>query len=258
MKICGLKRPDDAELAVQLGAWALGMIMTPKSARYLPPEDAAELVATHRRSVETVGVFVDAKLDHVTQVADAVGFSMIQLHGDEGQQYCEEIARRTGCRVIKAFRVRDRSVLAELGKHRYVDFHLLDTYKAGVPGGTGEVFDWSFLSQRTDRVPLILSGGLNPENVGSGIATVTPYAIDLSSGVETEPGVKDHDRMRELFDAVHAADELQPTDEEAPVEALTGLEEQVLTIGRDGIGSENAITLRDQDRRERAPKPRRK
>ncbi|MFY9264521.1 MAG: phosphoribosylanthranilate isomerase [Solirubrobacterales bacterium] len=238
VKICGLRRPEDAELAVQLGAWALGMIMWRKSPRYVDPGSAADLVAAHRRGAETVGVFVDATLDEVTRVSETVGLSMIQLHGAEGQQYCEEVARRTGCRVIKAFRVRDRSILAEMGKHRYADFHLLDSFKAGVPGGTGEVFEWSILDQRTDRIPLVLSGGLSAENVGDAIAAVEPFAVDVSSGVETEPGVKDHDRLRAFFAAVRVADDKLPT---GAAEAITGLEGEVLTIARDGIGSESSL-----------------
>lgn len=227
VKICGLKRSEDAVLAVQLGAWALGMIMWPGSPRYCPPEQAAELAAEHRRSAEIAGVFVNDTLDEVVQTAEAVGLSIVQLHGDEGQQYCEEVARRTGCRVIKAFRVRDRSVLTEFGKFRDVDFRLLDTYKAGIPGGTGETFDWSFIRERRSDLPLILSGGLTPGNVAEAIATVRPYAVDVSSGVEVEPGVKDPEKMRAFVSAVREATSSGGDEEPEPV---TGAGEEVLTL----------------------------
>ncbi|MBI4897231.1 MAG: phosphoribosylanthranilate isomerase [Actinobacteria bacterium] len=227
IKFCGLRRPEDAALAVELGAWALGVIMWPKSPRRCSMEQAAAIADAHRRSAEIAGVFVDAKLDEVVQISEAVGLSIVQLHGDEGQQYCMEVARRTGCKVIKAFRVRDRSVLTELGKFREVDWHLLDTYKAGVPGGTGESFDWSFLRERRHGgVPLILSGGLGPGNIATAIETVLPRAVDVSSGVESAPGVKDHEAMREFAAAVRS---VARDDQEEPA-PVTGAEEEVLTL----------------------------
>ena len=226
VKICGLRRPEDAALAVELGAWALGMVMWPRSPRYCTTEQAIEIVAAHHRSVEIAGVFVDAKLDEVVETAQAVGLSVVQLHGDEGQQYCFEVARRTGCKVIKAFRVRDRSVLTELGKFRDVEWHLLDSYKAGVPGGTGETFEWAFLrDRRPGGVPLVLSGGLSAGNVARAIETVLPWAVDVSSGIETSPGVKDHAAMREFVAAVRSV----PVEEEE-TEPLTGAEDEVLTL----------------------------
>jgi phosphoribosylanthranilate isomerase len=232
VKICGLRRSEDAALAVELGAWALGMIMWPASPRYCEPQRAAELADAHRRGAEIAGVFVDAKLDEVVSLTNEIGLSIVQLHGGEGQQYCEVIAQRTGARVIKAFRVRDRSVHQEMGKFWDVDFHLLDSYKAGVPGGTGESFDWSFvrtpqtLTSRGERVPLILSGGLTPENVAGAIEIVRPYAVDVASGVESEPGVKDAARMRAFFAAVRGAE----TPVKPAPEPLTGAEAEVLTL----------------------------
>jgi phosphoribosylanthranilate isomerase len=226
IKFCGLTRPEDAALAVELGAWSLGMVMWSGSPRHCSLEQAATIADSHRRSAEVAGVFVDAKLDEVVQITEAVGLSIVQLHGDEGQQYCLEVARRTGCKVIKAFRVRDRSVLAELGKFRKVDWQLLDSYKAGVPGGTGESFDWAFLRERRHGgVPLILSGGLKPSNVATAIETVLPWAVDVSSGVESSPGVKDHAAMREFVGAVRSV--AREEEEPAP---QTGVDEEVLTL----------------------------
>jgi phosphoribosylanthranilate isomerase len=225
VKICGLTRPEDAKLAVELGAWTLGMIMWPASPRYVDPQHAAEIADQYRRSAEIAGVFVDAKIDHVVQLANEIGLSIIQLHGNEGQQYCEVVAQRTGARVIKAFRVQNRSVLAEMGKYWDVNYHLLDSYKAGVPGGTGQTFDWSFVRESKHTAPLILSGGLTPENVAEAITVVRPYAVDVASGVELAPGVKDQDKMRAFFQAVRSVD---LEDEEA--EPLTGAESEVLTL----------------------------
>lgn len=227
VKICGITRPEDARLAVELGAWALGMIMWPRSPRRCAVERAAEIAASNHRSAEIAGVFVDQSLDEVVEITNAVGLSIVQLHGDEGQKFCQEIARRTGAKVIKAFRVRDRSVLSELGKFFDVDYHLLDTYKAGVPGGTGESFDWSFLrGRRGGQVPLILSGGLKPDNVASAIESVRPFAVDVAGGVESAPGVKDHDRMRAFFDCVRSV----PEGEDRAAEPATGAEDEVLTL----------------------------
>jgi phosphoribosylanthranilate isomerase len=225
VKICGLTRLEDAQLAVQHGAWALGVIMWPDSPRHCTPQQAADIASEYRRSAEIVGVFVDAKLDYVTEVVEATGMTMVQLHGDEGQQYAEEVARRTGARVIKALRVKNRSVLSDLKLFRDVDYHLLDTYKAGMPGGTGETFDWSFVRERAELSPLILSGGLTPENVGEAIDVVAPFGVDVSSGIESAPGVKDPDKMRAFFEAVRS----RGTEEPAPVD--TGEEIETLTLG---------------------------
>jgi phosphoribosylanthranilate isomerase len=231
VKICGLRRPEDAELAVELGAWALGMIMWPASPRYCEPQRAADLADAHRRSAEIAGVFVDQKIEDVVNLTNEIGLSIVQLHGSEGQQYCELIAQRTGARVIKAFRVKDRSIQAELGKFWDVDFHLLDSYKAGVPGGTGEAFDWRIISTRQtltsrgEQVPAILSGGLTPENVAEAIRVVHPFAVDVASGVEIEPGVKDPVKMQAFFEAVRSV----PV-EEPEAEPLTGVNEEVLTL----------------------------
>jgi phosphoribosylanthranilate isomerase len=212
-------------LAVELGAWALGMIMWPASPRYVEPQLAAEIADANRRGAEIAGVFVDAKIDDVVQLANEIGLSIVQLHGNEGQQYCEVIAQRTGARVIKAFRVQNRSVLAEMGKYWDVNFHLLDSYKAGVPGGTGETFDWSFVKERKQTGPLILSGGLTPENVAEAIEVVKPYAVDVPSGVELEPGVKDPAKLRAFFEAVRGVE-----GEESEAEPLTGVDSEVLTL----------------------------
>ena len=200
IKFCGITREQDAELAVSLGAWAVGLIMWPNSPRAVPLDRAAVLAASLKRRIEVVGVFVNPTLDELSSVADAVELTMIQLHGQEGPSFCIEAARRTGCKVIKAARVHSRADIQALAAY-HTDFHLLDSYKPGVPGGTGETFTWELVGHHR-KVPLILSGGLTPENVGEAITMVRPFAVDVSSGVESAPGYKDPERMRAFAQAV--------------------------------------------------------
>ncbi|HEX8976003.1 MAG TPA: phosphoribosylanthranilate isomerase [Solirubrobacteraceae bacterium] len=202
-KICGLTRPEDAEHAVELGAWALGMVLWPRSPRHCRPGVAAEIGARFRRRAEIVGVFVNPALEAVTRAAEDLNLSMIQLHGDEGPVFCREAARRTGCRVIKAARVRSGADIQALAPF-HTDFHLLDSYLAGVPGGTGETFAWE-LARGHRGAPVILSGGLEAANVGQAIAAVRPYAVDVASGVESAPGIKDPAKLEAFAAAVGAS-----------------------------------------------------
>lgn len=210
VKSCGTTSLEDARLAVELGAWAIGMIFWEGSPRACPPETAEVISAELRRRAEMVGVFVNAPLDDVADLADRAALSILQLHGDEGPAYCREAARRTGARVMKAVRVRDRASVASLQTF-HVDFHLLDAHVEGRPGGTGTTFNWELVKGHRGPVPVVLSGGLTAENVGEGIAAVRPFAVDVASGTESAPGRKDPSRLRELFAAVDAADrELAP------------------------------------------------
>jgi phosphoribosylanthranilate isomerase len=209
MKFCGITRLDDAELAVSAGAWAIGLIFWPRSPRRCELDAAGEIAGAVKRRAEVAGVFVNATLDHVAATADAVGLTMLQLHGDEGPAYCSEAARRTGCKVIKAVRVRSGADLRALAAF-HTDYHLLDSYVAGLPGGTGETFSWDIVRGNwiptRPRVPVILSGGLNPENVADAIAAVHPYAVDVASGVESSPGRKDPEKLVAFAEAVKAAE----------------------------------------------------
>jgi phosphoribosylanthranilate isomerase len=202
-KICGLTRPEDAERAVDLGAWALGMILWSGSARRCPAAEAAEIGARFRRRAEIVGVFVNPTLDAVSHAAEDLALSLIQLHGDEGPAFCGEVARRTGCRVIKAARVRSGADIQGLAPF-HTDFHLLDSYVPGVPGGTGETFAWE-LARAHRGAPMILSGGLTADNVGRAIAAVRPHAVDVASGVEVAPGIKDPAKLEAFAAAVGAS-----------------------------------------------------
>jgi phosphoribosylanthranilate isomerase len=194
VKICGITRLEDAELAASLGAWALGFILWPGSSRAVEEAVAAGIARQVRRRVELVGVFVNPTLDEVAHAADAIGLTHVQLHGDEGPSFATEAARRTGAKIIKAARVAGGADLQALERFR-TDFHLLDTKVEGMQGGSGKVWDWSLAARRRSKVPAILSGGLTPENVAGGIAAVRPYAVDVASGVEASPGVKDHAKL---------------------------------------------------------------
>ena len=210
VKVCGITRSEDAELAVELGAWAIGFILWDRSPRAADPAVAAGIAAALRRRVEPVGVFVNATLDEIAHAADALQLTHVQLHGDEGPAFCAEVARRTGAKVIKAIRVGDASDFQELERF-HTDFHLLDAAARGLRGGSGQTWDWGLASQRARKVPVILSGGLTADNVAAGIAAVRPYAVDVASGVEAAPGVKDPEKLAAFFAAAAPA----------PVEAAT-------------------------------------
>ena len=203
IKFCGITRLGDAELAVSAGAWAIGLIFWPRSPRRCEIDDAVEIASALKRRAEVAGVFVNATLDHVAQTADAVGLTMLQFHGDEGPAYCAEAARRTGAKVIKAGRVRSGADVQALTTF-HTDYHLLDSYTAGVPGGTGETFSWEIARAHRGRIPVILSGGLTPDNVGDAIAAVHPYAVDVASGVELSPGRKDPEKLQAFAAAVRS------------------------------------------------------
>ena len=207
VKICGITGPADARRAVELGAWALGMIFWPGSPRACAPEEAEAIGAELHRSAELTGVFVNATLDEVAAAADRHRLSLLQLHGDEGPVYCREAARRTGCRVMKAARVRDAAQVQALRAFP-TDFHLLDTWSEHAPGGTGKSFDWELARLHPATPPVVLSGGLTPDNVGEAIEEVRPFAVDSASGTEAEPGRKDPAKLEAFFRAVAAADQL--------------------------------------------------
>lgn len=194
VKFCGTTRVEDALEAVRLGAWAIGLNHWPESPRFCEPAVAAEISAAVKRQLEVAGVFVNPTLDELARAAEDESLTMIQLHGGEGPAFCREAARRTGCKVIKAIRVRSTADVRAAEAFR-TDFHLLDAYRPESPGGTGASFDWELLADRRSGVPLILAGGLTPDNVDEAVAVVRPYAVDVASGVESEPGIKDHAQM---------------------------------------------------------------
>jgi phosphoribosylanthranilate isomerase len=206
VKICGITNGEDARLAAEHRAWALGLIFWPDSPRRCELDDAEAIGAELRRDVELTGVFVNAPLDEVARAADVASLSILQLHGDEGPAYCREAARRTGCKIMKAARVRASADVNALRAFP-TDFHLLDAYVPGSPGGTGESFNWELARRHRGPAPVVLSGGLTPDNVGQAIEAAHPFAVDSASGTEAEPGRKDPAKLAAFFRAVAAADE---------------------------------------------------
>jgi phosphoribosylanthranilate isomerase len=206
VKICGITNLHDAELAAELGAWALGMIFFEGSPRRCSLAEAQQIAARLRRKVELCGVFVNAPLEEVVHTSEDLGLSMLQLHGDEGPAFCAEATRRNGARVIKAAQVSGPGDVRDLERF-HVDFHLLDARanapeRQGMRGGTGDTFDWTLLRARRSKVPLILSGGLSEDNVAEAITVARPFAVDTASGTEAAPGHKDPRKLRAFFEAV--------------------------------------------------------
>jgi len=205
VKICGVSDPADARLVAELGAWALGMIFWPQSPRACPLDAGEQIGAELHRSLELTGVFVNATLDEVADKADRCRLSLLQLHGDEGPAYCREAARRTGAKVMKAARVHSAAQVHDLSRFA-TDFHLLDAYSPRAPGGTGESFDWELARLHPYNPPVVLSGGLTADNVGRAIEFAGPFAVDVASGTESEPGRKDPAKLTAFFTAVESAD----------------------------------------------------
>jgi phosphoribosylanthranilate isomerase len=201
VKICGVTRLADAEAAVALGAWAIGLNHWEGTPRRIDPARAAEIGAVLKRRCEVAGVFVNPSLEEVAAAVENAQLTMVQLHGEEGPSFCAEVARRTGAKVIKALGVRSAADVHAAETYR-VDYHLLDAHRPGMPGGTGESFDWELLADRRSKVPLILAGGLTPDNVGEAIQIAHPFAIDVASGVESAPGIKDRALLEALFEAM--------------------------------------------------------
>jgi phosphoribosylanthranilate isomerase len=203
IKFCGITRLGDAQLAVDAGAWAVGCILWPQSPRACDPAEAGRIASAVRRRVQVCGVFVNQHLDEITGLVDGLGLTMVQLHGDEGPAFCGEVARRTGAKVMKAARVRTAADVRALEAF-HTDFHLLDAHLPGMRGGTGETFDWELVRTRRSKVPLVLSGGLTPDNVAEAIAATAPFAVDTASGTEASPGVKDPAKVAAFVEAVQS------------------------------------------------------
>lgn len=221
---------EDAELAAAAGAWAIGLNFHPGSARCVGDEDAELIGVELKRRLEVAGVFVDASLGRIARVAERCELTMVQLHGGEGPSFCNEVARSTGCKVIKAFRVRSQAeVRGSAAWH--TDMHLFDAYRPGAAGGTGESFDWELLSGRRSKTPAIVAGGLTPDNVGEAIGVAGPWAVDVAGGVEDgTPGVKDRDLIERFIREANAAGaELHPPEAAAEEAERSKPEPEVVT-----------------------------
>jgi len=198
IKICGITNLTDAQLALDLGADLLGFNFYPPSPRYLEPAAAARIIAALPPQTVTVGIFVNETIDTVKTTLETCPLTMAQLHGDETDAYCQQIAA-LGPQIIKALRVRQPADIA--GAHNYhVDAILLDAFHEKLFGGTGQTFDWSWI--KTASLPKVfLAGGITPDNITDALA-VAPYAIDLCGGVEKTPGLKDPHKMKLLFQRI--------------------------------------------------------
>lgn len=200
-KICGITRVDDALTAAKAGADAIGLVFYAKSPRAVDVRQARQIVTALPPFVTTVGLFVNASRCEINEILDAVPLDMLQFHGDETPAQCEGFHRPW----FKALRVGNgEDIEAEVARYANASGILLDTFVAGVPGGTGERFDWSLIPAALAK-PLILAGGLTAENVQQAIAQVRPYAVDVSGGVEASKGVKDASKVMAFVGRVRSA-----------------------------------------------------
>lgn len=198
LKICGLTRQRDALLAAELGARALGFVFYPLSPRAIEPVSAARIIQAlpESNALWKVGVFVNADYDTLLRTAEEAGLSHLQLHGDESPQLCERL-QNSGLQVIKALRLKSAADLERL--EDYSALLLIDAAVPGVWGGSGQIADWELAAQAALKRPCILAGGLKPENLNAASETVRPWGMDLSSGVESSPGIKDSYQLTALF-----------------------------------------------------------
>lgn len=197
IKICGIKHLDDALKAIEVGADAIGLIFVEKSPRYVSLTDARVIAESLPPFITSVGLFMNASEETVREALKVVPLNLLQFHGEESPEFCEQF----GVPYVKVLRMRENvNVIAFTQEYPNAAGILLDTYsKEG--GGSGQTFDWSLIPEDVS-VPLILAGGLNPENVASAVEAVKPYAVDVSSGVESEPAVKDHKKIEQFIKEV--------------------------------------------------------
>ncbi len=211
VKICGITRLADAQAAAAAGADAIGFVFYPPSPRAVSASAAADIARTLPPFVTAVGLFVDAPAEDVGRVLSAVPLGWLQFHGDEPDDYC----RQFHLPYLKAVRVRpETDLLQYAARYTGAGGLLLDAYRAGVPGGTGEVFDWDLIPDGLDG-RIVLSGGLDANNVAEGIGRLRPWAVDVSSGVEVAPGIKDSLRIAQFIAAVRRADATRNTGDKA-------------------------------------------
>ncbi|MGA9110951.1 MAG: phosphoribosylanthranilate isomerase [Smithella sp.] len=205
VKICGITNKDDSLFAAQCGAAALGFIFYPPSPRFVTPDDARKIISAMPDEVVKVGVFVNEKTEEIKRVMEYCTLDMIQLHGDESPELCRQFSSSI---VIKAVDLKNDDDL-KIACCYGVAAILADNRHAGLYGGTGKKADWELAFALKQKMPLILSGGLNEGNIAAAMKTVAPAALDLNSGVEVSPGKKDHAKLARIFDIVRAADAVQ-------------------------------------------------
>ena len=202
VKICGITNVDDALAAVNAGAGFLGFVFA-ESPRRVEPSTVRHIQRILAGNVKTVGVFTEES-DEVLRIMDECGLSYAQLHGGQSEEFAARIGEQ---RVIRAVRVKSERTVAGLELFPNAAYYLLDTFREGVAGGTGETFDWELaVHAKSFGKPLILSGGLNPGNVSEAIREARPFAVDTASGVEASPGIKDHDKIKEFIQNARKAE----------------------------------------------------
>ncbi len=199
VKICGITNLEDAQVAVNAGAWALGFIFHKKSPRYVSPSKARTIIEQLPPLVTPVGVFVDQSEHALRDICRLTRITTIQLHGAESPGYCKRFRH---LKIIKAFRINETFDLKSIFPYR-VDAYLFDTFSETAHGGTGVTFNWQLLKDYPFNKPIILSGGLNPHNIREAVSVLNPYAVDVSSGVEKSPGLKDDHLVQAFFHAMH-------------------------------------------------------
>lgn len=201
IKICGITNAADGQFACALGADLLGFNFYPPSPRYIEPGKAAEIIRELPTGSERVGLFVNAEFEEIQDVLTQCPLTMVQLHGDEDNAFCRQVAE-LGLPVLKALRMSGPEDIRKIEQYE-TEHILLDAFREDLYGGTGESFDWSWIRQ-TGAKKIFLAGGINPDTIAEALAIGT-YGIDLCSGVEKEPGIKDEHKMRELFDKIEHA-----------------------------------------------------
>ncbi len=193
VKICGITNMDDALAAVDAGADALGFVFYDKSPRFIEVDNARDIIRALPPFVLTVGLFVNAELDFVNTTSSSCNLDRVQLHGEETPDFCAQVARP----VVKVFRVKDAASIEPMKDYRVAGY-LLDAWSPRTHGGTGLTFNWDLARAAKQHGPIILAGGLTPENVRQAVVTVQPYGVDVSSGVEASPGIKNPAKVREF------------------------------------------------------------
>jgi len=206
IKMCGLTRDKDIEAGINAGLDALGFIFYEKSPRNVTPDFVRSMVSKVGPFTDCIGVFVNRDREEVEEIVEYCGLSHAQLHGNEDPKYCERVERfASPCRVIKALRVSEDSTEKDFIPYaKVIHGYLLDTYSKGIAGGTGSTFNWSIIPRLQLQRPMILAGGLDPDNVEEALQQVQPFGLDVNSGVEIEPGIKDHVKLFEFVRRVRA------------------------------------------------------
>ena len=233
IKICGITRLEDALFAVDAGFWAIGFIFVKNTPRYITPQKAREIINNIPGKIEKIGmneekaflsgenelqnnscfatlplrigVFADCLFDEVVRDSEIAGISTIQLHGNETPEFCSKLSKCTGKKIIKAIQIKNKESLKLINKYKNsVSYILLDSYSEKLKGGTGKTFDWSIAKEtQSYDIPLIIAGGLNPDNLIAAYEEIKPFALDISSGVEKSKGIKDINKLKILKKIIH-------------------------------------------------------